>query len=124
MITRLRPKDLKAYREAQWHKQNGICALCNEYINPTEAVLDHCHASGLIRQVLHRGCNALEGVITNNARRNLMTDNKLKNFLRNLYEYQRTAHSQTEHPTHRSPEEKAEQRKRRAQARRKARAAK
>ena len=124
MTNRLKPKDLKAYRERQWKQQNGICPLCQEFIDPSEAVLDHDHATGYIRKVLHRGCNAIEGVITNNRRRNKLTDSRLKNLLENLYEYQRTAHSQTEHPTYRTPEERDARRKRRAQARRKPRAAK
>lgn len=118
MTNKLRPKQVPQYREDLLHKQNGCCALCGEIIEPGKAVLDHDHKTGHIRGVLHRGCNAMEGVIANNMARNLMTWTRLLALFENIQAYQ--AQQQPElHPTHRTPEERKLRAKKRAQARQK-----
>ena len=111
---RLKPKDIAPYRTEQLAKQDCLCALCNEPIDG-DAVLDHDHKSGLIRKVLHRGCNALLGHLENNMPRNKISVERLEKWSRNLIEYITTVHSDVHHPTYRTPEEKIQ----RAQARRK-----
>ena len=118
MLNRLKTRDIRTYRERLWHEQKGICPLCETYIEPTQAVLDHDHASGRLRQVLHRSCNALEGKLKNAALRVGVTHAQLQKFLLNVLEY--SAKTRTEvHPTFRTPEEKLERQKRRASKRRK-----
>lgn len=68
------PEKLKASEVAEWrehnlNRQGGRCALCHLPCTPGEAVADHCHSSGAMRAVLHRGCNALLGKIENNHKR-------------------------------------------------------
>lgn len=49
--------------------QNGKCALCSLPCTAANARLDHDHATGAIRGVLHNGCNSLLGKVENNAAR-------------------------------------------------------
>jgi hypothetical protein len=68
------PEKLKAAEIAEWREhtlalQGGRCALCSLTCSLEEAVADHCHTSGAMRAVLHRGCNALLGKVENNYKR-------------------------------------------------------
>ena len=112
-----KPKDIKPLREQYLKEQLGLCALCREPIDPTEAVLDHNHRSGYLRSVLHRGCNAYIGHMENNQARNKITPNRLTNILTN-YESYVQSQKPILHPTHRTAEEKAERAKIRAKKRR------
>ena len=50
----------------QLKAQGGLCPLCKKEIDITkdrEGVIDHDHATGECRGVLHRSCNAAEGKI-------------------------------------------------------------
>lgn len=50
----------------QLKKQGGLCPLCNKEIDISkdrEGVIDHDHATGECRGVLHRSCNAAEGKV-------------------------------------------------------------
>lgn len=114
---RLKASQVRAYREQQWKSQNGICPLCQQYIPPDLAVLDHDHQLGYIRKVLHRGCNALEGKIKNASIRCGVTRDQLVHLLQNLLEYQQQ-HTDTLHPTYRTAEEKQERANARAKKRR------
>lgn len=115
---RLKPSEVADYRQQLLVQQNHVCALCDELIEPGKAVLDHDHASGHIRGVLHRGCNAMEGVIANNMARNLMTWARLEQLFERLRWYQEQ-HQPELHPTHRTPEERRIRAKKRAKARKK-----
>lgn len=117
-MKRLTAKELIEFRIQLLQEQLGLCALCHEPIEPGKAVLDHCHLTGQIRSVLHRGCNSLEGIIQNNLARNLITTNRLTKILSNLISYQKQL-KPVLHPTHRTPEEKKQRAKKRAKARRK-----
>jgi len=111
---RLKAAAIAAYRELELAAQGGRCALCGEPIETGKAVLDHDHKSGLIRGVLHRGCNALEGNITNALPRNLITPARLAGIFENWLRYHSTAKNLL-HPSHRTQaERKAKVRKRRA----------
>lgn len=102
---KLKYREVAEYRQQQLSRQNYTCALCNEQIEG-DAVLDHDHKTGLVRQVLHRGCNALLGKLENNLARNLMTESRLQNWLINFMAYTQTAHTQLVHPTHKTKEQK------------------
>lgn len=96
---KLKSTAIKSYRLLQLEKQNNCCALCGDVIID-DAVLDHDHKSGLIRQVLHRGCNSMLGKIENNMPRSRMNKERLRVFAVNLLGYIETAHSDIIHPTH------------------------
>jgi hypothetical protein len=115
---RLKPSEVADYRQQLLAIQNHMCCLCDEIIEDGKAVLDHDHGSGHIRGVLHRGCNAMEGVLVNNMARNLMTWARLQALFHNIQAYQ-AQHQPELHPTHRTPEERQQRARKRAQARRK-----
>ena len=108
---KLKYTEVKTYRAQQLAKQNNCCALCGEQILD-DAVLDHCHKTGLIRKVLHRGCNALLGKIENNMARNHVDIDRLEIFASNLAAYISTDWTDLLHPTHYTAEEKKLKRKR------------
>lgn len=104
---KLKAKDIKPLREQLLLEQGHSCAICHEHIKPEQAVLDHCHKTGLIRAVLHRGCNAFISHIENNQKRNLITESRLTQILANFSRYVVNT-KPIVHPTHLTPEEKAE----------------
>ena len=104
---KLKTTEVKAFREQQWQLQQGCCALCNEPVDPTEAVLDHCHKTGYLRGVLHRGCNSLLGKIENNMPRSRVDLGRLSKIAANLIKYLvADPISEKLHPTHKTPEER------------------
>jgi hypothetical protein len=102
---KLKYKDVKEYRETQLQHQGHKCALCGENITD-DPVLDHCHKTGLLRQVLHRGCNSLLGKIENSMPRSRVDIRRLEGIARNLVNYLTTTHTEIRHPTHKTPEER------------------
>lgn len=115
---RLKAAGISAYRELELAAQGGLCALCGETIETGKAVLDHDHKSGLIRGVLHRGCNALEGNITNALPRNLITPERLRAIFSNWERYH-TNPKDLVHPSHRTQEERKARARKRAKTRKK-----
>jgi hypothetical protein len=116
-LTKIKPKDIKPLRQEILLEQHGLCAICQEHIDLEEAVLDHCHKTGYIRAVLHRGCNAYIGHMENNLARNRITPSRLAKILANFNLYI-NSHRLMLHPTHKTPEERIERAKKRAKARR------
>jgi len=102
---KLKHTQIKQYRETQLQHQDQKCALCGEGIE-LDAVLDHDHKTGLIRQVLHRGCNSLLGKIENSMPRSRVDIRRLENIVRNLVNYLTTTHTEVRHPTHLTIEER------------------
>jgi hypothetical protein len=96
---KLKYKEIKDYRQQQLEQQQFVCSLCNDYIED-DAVLDHDHKTGLIRCVLHRGCNALLGKIENNMARNRMSIERLEHWASNLVGYINSTHTELTHPTY------------------------
>lgn len=79
-LKQLNGSDIPAIRESILKEQNGKCAICGEEITESSGTsLDHQHkrssdengidGNGLIRGVLCRECNVLEGKIWNNTSR-------------------------------------------------------
>ena len=97
---KLKYTEVKTFREQQWVKQDHCCALCEQAVDPEEAVLDHCHKTGALRGVLHRGCNSLLGRIENAMPRSRVDIGRLANISKNLIKYL-TADAVSEylHPT-------------------------
>jgi hypothetical protein len=96
---KLKHTEIKTYREQQLKAQGELCALCGEKIDG-DAVLDHDHKTGLVRRVLHRGCNALLGKIENNLARNKITPARLQGIAQNLITYVTAQHTEILHPKH------------------------
>ena len=123
-MRRLKPSEVKAWREHMLALQGGECLLCGKPLCKEDAVADHSHKHGWMRGVLHRGCNALLGKIENNHKRMGVPD--LSCFLDGVKEY--LAYGEAEpfeedgpyHPSYRTPEEKRLLRNKRARLKRKA----
>ena len=99
MMNKLKTTEIKSYREQQLSLQNSCCDLCGEIVLG-DAVLDHDHKTGLVRKVLHRGCNSLLGKIENNMARSQMNIFRLRTWATNLVDYIQTTHTDIVHPTH------------------------
>ena len=114
-MTRLKTTEVSVVRERLALLQHGRCALCQ--LPLTKPVLDHDHATGAIRGVLHNGCNALLGKVENNYKRYGVVN--LSAFLQGTSAYlQRhttnvTGHT---HPTFRTDDEKRIKRNTKARA--------
>lgn len=119
-MRRLRTSEIRAYRQQAVIDQNYRCALCAHALTQEDAVLDHAHDTGQIRQAIHRFCNTFLGKIENGAKRNRIHPDQLSAILCNYTEYVNTQ-QQILHPTHRTPDERAELTRRRARRRRAAR---
>jgi hypothetical protein len=102
---KLKYNEIKPYREQQLSLQDNRCFLCGDVV-VDDAVLDHCHKTGLLRKVLHRGCNSLLGKIENNMPRSKMTLDRLEVFAGRLIEYIKTQHTDISHPTYKTKEER------------------
>ena len=102
---KLKYNEIKSYREQQLSLQDNRCFLCGDVV-VDDAVLDHCHKTGLLRKVLHRGCNSLLGKIENNMPRSKMTLDRLEVFAGRLIEYIKTQHTDISHPTYKTQEER------------------
>jgi hypothetical protein len=106
---RLTATTLPRYRTALLQQQGGVCALCGESVSAGEATADHDHTTGVIRGVLHRGCNAMLGHIENNrARHKLVNVARLSKFMSNAVEYlyRKRSDDTPLYPTHRTADEK------------------
>ena len=116
-MQKLKNNEIKPYRISQLAHQNQCCALCGQSID-SDPVLDHCHKTGLIRQVLHRGCNSLLGKIENSMPRSQVDILRLKGIAHNLVSYLTTAHTDIVHPSHKTLEQRKLLAKKRAKKRR------
>lgn len=96
--------------------QNGLCPLCGLEIDTGikgEAVVDHDHATGEIRGVLHRSCNGAEGKVLNAAGRwgakTMQTESVLQ-WLERLIEYHKSVRTGLKYPYHLDADEKRKKR--------------
>ena len=67
-MRKLARTSMPAFRRRLLQEQGGKCPLCLEPIDLNikgEGVVDHNHATGEIRGILHRSCNAAEGKVAN-----------------------------------------------------------
>lgn len=113
---KIKYRELPEYRARFLQDQDYTCALCGDLIID-DAVLDHCHKTGHLRKVLHRGCNALLGKIENNLARNRLDIQRLTIFAERLVDYMQDSHTDVVHPTYKTQEDKrnAKLRKRKGQ---------
>ena len=104
-MKRLKQKELADYRYELWCEQSHICPLCDKQIEKEDAVLDHCHATGRVRRVLHRSCNSSEGRVMKWAYSSKSSDPFI--FLNNLIKYHQSNYEDMPfHPKHLTPNEK------------------
>lgn len=122
-MRRLKTTEVAAWRQKLAAAQGGTCAICRQPLGtkaPLDPVLDHCHTTGIVRGVLHRGCNALLGKLENNVKRYGVRDPA--RFLSGAWPYL-AKHANVIgggdvvlHPTHKTEDEKRELRNKRARA--------
>jgi len=67
----------KGQFDALFTAQHGVCAICKE--GEANSV-DHCHATGRIRALLCRACNAGLGLLGENSERLLAAAEYLRSF--------------------------------------------
>ena len=122
-LRQLKSNEIASTRDEILKEQNGKCSLCNNTITETTGVsLDHQHktlketigvdGAGLIRGVLCRSCNVLEGKIWNNTSRYLQSKNvneRIK-FLESLISYYQQENYPLVHPSEKEKEKKVSKR--------------
>lgn len=97
-----------------------MCPLCKKPIDITikgEGVTDHDHDTGQIRGILHRSCNAAEGKIANAAARwgcKTSSYSEIVPYLKAVVAYLEQPSTQFIYPMHKTPDEKKDDRNRRA----------
>lgn len=107
-------------KTAMLKKQKNRCRLCRILISEDDACLDHDHVTGLVREVLCRNCNGIEGKVFNLARR-AKRDGTPAWWIKRLLEYweqHEKEPSDVFHPTHRTVDEKRILRNKRARKKR------
>jgi hypothetical protein len=111
---------MRSYVHKVLREQEGLCPLCGKPIDlgiKGEGVLDHDHDTGRIRGVLHRSCNAAEGKISNAAARWGAKSSNYEDiipYLENLVKYLKQPARNVIYPMHKTPDEKKDDRNRRA----------
>ena len=80
-------KEIAEVREKLRKDYDGCCVLCARPLSKEEAVLDHCHESGIIRGSIHRSCNSLLGKLENNYKRLGMKDFHFMEFVSGVFTY-------------------------------------
>jgi hypothetical protein len=116
-LVKLKQREIAAYRAQCVLDQLGQCPLCEQHLALADAVLDHRHKDGQVRQAIHRLCNTFLGKIENNVVRNCISTDQLNAILRN-YESYVSQSTGVLHPTYKTPEQRAETAKKRAKRRR------
>jgi len=58
---RIKASELSAVKKELLKKQKFKCPICAGSLIGANTVVDHDHETGIIRAVLHRGCNGAEG---------------------------------------------------------------
>lgn len=104
-MRRLKAKEIREFRENQYKEQNGICPLCQCFIEPHQSVADHRHSDGKMRKTLHRNCNLVLGKFENALKRYCIDDFRARNISLNIFDYM-SATTDILHHTHRTPEER------------------
>ena len=108
-MLKLKASELAEFRRNQLLVQGGRCALCLRPItSEAEAVADHCHTTGEIRGIIHRGCNSMLGKFENHMRiAKLTTVQSAHAWATGLVPYlHRREYTGAVYPTHKTAEEK------------------
>lgn len=116
-LQQLKSSDVQKVRDEILAEQNGKCAICSiEITEKTGIALDHQHkfqkeelgedGAGLVRGVLCRACNTMEGKIWNGMNRYIQPGNvqeRIK-FLQNLISYYENGTYDMIHPSEKPKE--------------------
>lgn len=81
-------------------QQGGLSALSGQPIIEGEAVLDHCHTTGLVRGVITRAENSVLGKVERGRRYGKSFDAAA--FASGLHQYITKHHGEVLHPLHKS----------------------
>ncbi len=106
LLNKIKYSEIPTVRNYLLDQQGYRCALCDDVIEEGKAVLDHDHRSGIIRRVLHRGCNSMLGKIENNMARSEIDLLRLMKFAENVHDYITNNTTDWIHPTFKTPEER------------------
>jgi hypothetical protein len=106
-MEKLKYKEIPAVRNYLLEQQEHRCGLCDDIIDEGKAVLDHDHRSGIIRRVLHRGCNSMLGKIENNMARSEIDLFRLMKIADKVADYISNTTTNWIHPTYKTQEERA-----------------
>lgn len=119
MAVKMRPRDIRPVKTKLAAEQGFRCMLCQcdlKEFPEKDWVLDHDHKTGLVRSVLCRNCNGMEGKVYNLANR-AKRDKTPRAWLARLlkyWEYHDTDRHKLIHPTHKNETEKRIERNRKA----------
>ena len=116
-MEKIKYKDIPAVRNYLIEQQGYRCGLCDDIIEEGKAVLDHDHRSGIIRRVLHRGCNSMLGKIENNMARSEIDLFRLMKIADKVANYISNTTTNWIHPTFKTKEERAMLAKKKAMGR-------
>lgn len=123
---RLKITEVGPARDILMKRQGSVCWMCDEKLGGKigkQPVLDHCHVTGYVRDILCRNCNGMEGKVFNLARRAKQRGTEVQ-WLRKLLEYYERhstpQHGGVLHPTHKTENEKRLARNKKARERRQA----
>jgi len=86
-MRRIKHKEIADVREQLLKRYKDECKICGLVVPKGEAVLDHCHTSGIIRGAIHRSCNSLLGKLENNYKRVGMKELQFECFVEGAFEY-------------------------------------
>lgn len=101
---KIKHSEIAPLRLSLLEDQGYCCSLCGD-ICIEDAVLDHDHKTGLIRAVLHRGCNAMLGKLENNMARNKLDIERLARWAAAVVPYITKTHTDLIHPRHKIKEQ-------------------
>ena len=117
---RLQARQIPLVKAALLKRQEYKCELCQEPLSVMNACLDHNHKSGLIRGVLCRNCNGIEGKVfnlANRAKKNLTPAKWLGHIILYWLKHEKDQ-TGLYHPLHKTADEKRELANKRARERR------
>ena len=105
-LNRLKQQDIPKVRDEISALQGNLCAICQMPME--EKCLDHDHKTGLIRSVLCRNCNGIEGKIFNLCRRGkrAMTEIDYIVEILNYWNFHKQNPRNIFHPTYKTVDEK------------------
>lgn len=102
---KLKHREIAACRDSLLEQQDYRCRLCDDYIED-DAVLDHDHRTGVVRGVLHRGCNSMLGRIERNMAISKLSMIRFIKFTEQITDYMQNTDSNYIHPTFKTKEER------------------
>ena len=119
-MRKLKQSQVKPVRNKMLANQGARCGICKIPLTEDQAVLDHNHTTGFLREVLCRNCNGIEGKIYNLANR-AKRKHTVEWYLHRVMEYwdkHSVAQTDLVYPTHKTEEDKRILRNKKARERR------